>query len=254
MTMEVAMPPNITSIAGPMFIGCVLNWGLYGVLSVQVYMYYLSFPNDRWIPKALVYTLYLIETAQVIIVTNDSFDTYARGFGNLDSLASVKLEWLAVPVLCGIVSCAVQLYYAYRLLLLSGSRLLASTISVIAIVQGIAGVVSGARACILKSFTVLASDKFMTSAVTVWSAGSAMVDVIIALAMTIVLSRKDTGLPNTHEIVSKIIRMVVETGCLTGKVCFAVLEERKPPCFLLIMTFYKTKHWSRSSISSSSYH
>lgn len=105
-------------------------------------IYYISFPKDRWIPKCLVYGVYLIDIAQTCLVTNDVFNAYAKHYGQLDFLAGIQNEWLAVPVLSGIskkscyiiypsscligypapVSCAVQIYYAYRIRILSGSR------------------------------------------------------------------------------------------------------------------------------------
>ncbi|KAJ6454564.1 hypothetical protein DFH09DRAFT_1235933, partial [Mycena vulgaris] len=39
----------------------LLNWGLFGTLSVQVYLYYEAFPIDRLIIKCLVYILFTID-------------------------------------------------------------------------------------------------------------------------------------------------------------------------------------------------
>jgi len=209
-------PSNLASIAGPMFIGCILNWGLFGVLTIQVYLFYIEFPREKWSTKAVVYLLFVFETVQLVIVTRDSFNAYCRSFGNMHVLESMRLEWFAVPVLCGITSCIVQIYYAYRLRVLSGSKLLAGVIVVISLVQGVAAVITGARSCVLKSFPHLASDTTTTWGVTVWSSGSAICDVTIAFSMTIVLLRQSTGMTETRKIVTRIICLVVETGCLTA--------------------------------------
>ncbi|KIL71292.1 hypothetical protein M378DRAFT_65283, partial [Amanita muscaria Koide BX008] len=47
-------------------VGNLINWLLHGVLTVQVYLYYLAFPNDRKWTKAAVYAVYILETIQVI--------------------------------------------------------------------------------------------------------------------------------------------------------------------------------------------
>lgn len=65
-------------------------------------MYYLSFPNDRWTAKFLVYSVFLIDTAQTILVTNDVFNVYAEHYGQPDVLTAIQNEWLAVPVFSGI--------------------------------------------------------------------------------------------------------------------------------------------------------
>lgn len=64
--------------------------------------YYIAFPNDRWLPKTLVYSVYILDTVQTILVTNDVFTAYARHFGDIDQVNAVKLEWLAVPVFTSI--------------------------------------------------------------------------------------------------------------------------------------------------------
>ncbi|EKM52270.1 uncharacterized protein PHACADRAFT_100501, partial [Phanerochaete carnosa HHB-10118-sp] len=116
-------------------LGTLFNWGLFGILSVQVYLYHLSFPKDKWLVKGLVYFVYLIDTAQTILVTRDVFVAFALHFGNLDVLDSIQLEWLAVPVFSSIVSCTVQLYYAYRIGILSGSQILRTFVSMVCYYQ-----------------------------------------------------------------------------------------------------------------------
>ncbi|KIL57222.1 hypothetical protein M378DRAFT_88183 [Amanita muscaria Koide BX008] len=62
----------------------LFNWLLYGVLTVQLYLYYLAFPNDRAWTKAAVYTVYVLETIQVIglssvllsLIVTDDFSSH----------------------------------------------------------------------------------------------------------------------------------------------------------------------------------
>jgi hypothetical protein len=64
--------------------------------------YYLAFPKDRWLLKALVAFTYAIETAQTIVMTIDCFNTYAKGFGDIELLNDTQNEWLAVPIFTAI--------------------------------------------------------------------------------------------------------------------------------------------------------
>lgn len=64
--------------------------------------YHISFPNDRWQLKCLVYTIYLIEFVQTILVSHDAFNAYAKFYGNLDELNAMQNEWLTVPVMSSI--------------------------------------------------------------------------------------------------------------------------------------------------------
>ena len=65
-------------------------------------MYHLSFPNDVWFAKCLVYGVYLLDTAQTIIVTSDVYQIYAKHYGEFDQLTMMHDEWLAVPIFSGI--------------------------------------------------------------------------------------------------------------------------------------------------------
>lgn len=97
-----------------------------------------------------MYTVYLVETVQTIIITHDAFNAYVRSFGDLAALALIQNEWLAIPVFsafgafvlssslmrsfimcCSAVGGAVRMYYAYRLKLLSGSIVLSTVITIV---------------------------------------------------------------------------------------------------------------------------
>jgi hypothetical protein len=65
-------------------------------------LFYLAFPVDRWAVKGLIAFVYLMETAQTFIVTNDYFHTYTTGFADIQWLDRTQTEWLAVPVFTAI--------------------------------------------------------------------------------------------------------------------------------------------------------
>ncbi|KAF9039538.1 hypothetical protein BDZ89DRAFT_945376, partial [Hymenopellis radicata] len=200
-------------------LGYILNCGLYGALCVQVYLYYISFPHDHSRSKAVVYSLFVIETAQVIMNISDVFDLFAVGYGDLDTLDQIHLSWLAVPVLTGLVSFIVQCFYGHRIYLLTERCWIPSAIALLAFTQFTAAVTGGIQVYLKGRFSQIESAR---TASTVWLAGSAACDVVIAIAMTHHLVSADTGFKSTHLILTKIIRLVVETGSVTASV--AVLD------------------------------
>ncbi len=102
--------------------GCLLNWGLFGTLSVQLCtllllrvsfqqiasdafsldLYYLAFPNDRRFTKYLVYGIYVIEFIQTILVAHDTFAMFGYGFGDMDALTRLNYNWLTVPIMSAV--------------------------------------------------------------------------------------------------------------------------------------------------------
>ena len=67
--------------------------------------YYLSFPSDMRRIKCLVCFVFLIETAQTVVMTSDCFNAYANSFGSPKLLTKMQNEWLAVPVFTAIGWC-----------------------------------------------------------------------------------------------------------------------------------------------------
>ncbi|EKM52239.1 uncharacterized protein PHACADRAFT_148756 [Phanerochaete carnosa HHB-10118-sp] len=185
-------------------LGYLFNWGLFGVLSLQVYLYYIAFPRDRWTLKTLVYSVYVIETVQTILVTYDAFNEYASGFGSLEALDAGGLNWISVPIFSGIVSAMVQIHYAYRVSIVSGSRILGLAISVVTASYAVRSV-SGRQ-----------SNCAYTVALQIWLAATAVCDVIIAGCMTLFLLRHDIMNPEMHALITRLVRLVVGTGMLTA--------------------------------------
>ncbi|KLO12207.1 hypothetical protein SCHPADRAFT_941394 [Schizopora paradoxa] len=200
--------------SGPLLLGYLFNWGLFGVLSVQVYFYHLGFPKDRRSTKIVVAGIYILELTQTILMTRDAFDTYAIHYGDASFLNNIQLLSLSIPIFSGLISCAVQMHYGYMMRMLSGSRLLGLTVAFFSIIQCSAAIVQGVQDFCINELTELSTRAFASE--TVWLAGSAICDLIIAFGMTFILLRKDTKLPTTHALITKLVRIIVETGCLTA--------------------------------------
>ncbi|KAF9551720.1 hypothetical protein CPC08DRAFT_768677 [Agrocybe pediades] len=221
------IPPDIGRIAGPLVLGYMLNWALQGALFVQVYMYYLAFPRDPLRNKILVYGVLALEFAQTCLLCHSAFHTFATGYGNMYALDEIGLIWLSVPIMSGIVAFIAQVFYAYRIWILSQSWISPSIITFVSIASppekplilsdrggGIATGVESKRAKHHSAF--LRKDSLITTGI--WCGGSALCDVIIAVFMTYYLTRKETNWKPTQRIVNKLVRLVIETGMLTAAI------------------------------------
>ncbi|ESK87197.1 hypothetical protein Moror_5868 [Moniliophthora roreri MCA 2997] len=133
------MSESLSQLAGPLLSGYLLNWGLYGVLSVQVYfqdVYWTAFPNDSRSAQALVYGIYLLDTAQTFSLTYDAFQNFVVGFTDPAALDKIHNLWLDTYLIDGIVAFLVQLYYARRIhRLLPNSKIIPGIIVFMAIAQ-----------------------------------------------------------------------------------------------------------------------
>ncbi|KAL0959969.1 hypothetical protein HGRIS_011631 [Hohenbuehelia grisea] len=144
----------------------------------------------------------------------DAFALYGSGYGNVSLLINIPFIWLSVPIMSGIVSCTVQIFFAYRIQLLSGSKLIGLLIVVLALLEGIAAVVVGIQLKEIVSFPKLQSSAFVSKAV--WMSGSALCDILIAVLMCHFLSVKNNGLRSTRMYVNRLMRLIIETGAVTA--------------------------------------
>jgi len=221
----VQLPPGLqtSALSGPLILGFILNWGLYGVLCVQCYFYYVAFPKDRAAVKCLVLGLLAMETTQSLMVIYDAFSLYATGYGQIGLLNDPPLIWLIVPIMSGIVSCTVQIFFAYRVIILSGSKTLGVIITALALLEGIAAIIVGAQMEKAVFISSLLSTTFITKAV--WLSGSAFCDIVIAVAMVYLLlsKRNPSTVSETQARVNRLVRLIIETGSLTALTAIADL-------------------------------
>ncbi|KAJ7137309.1 hypothetical protein C8R46DRAFT_613931 [Mycena filopes] len=215
----------VVELSGPLLLAFWIDSILFAVLTVQLYLYYQAFPNDGVTTKCLVYSVYCIDLIQIVMVTIDAFETFASGYGQASALTDIGLSWLASPIFGGIVASIVQSFYAFRLWRLSRSWVIASALVVTSIGVSLSGFILGVFAKQAGDLTKLTTNPTMGVAATagVWLGGSALTDVTIAACMTYYLARKDTGFQRTHVMITKLARLVIETGSLTALVAVAIL-------------------------------
>jgi len=210
----------VIQLVGPLVLGYQFNWALFGVLSVQMYIYHQArMPDGRFV-KTLVYGLYLLETVQTVLATHDAWHEIALSWGNCLGLLGLYWAWLSQPVISGIASATIQCFYAWRIRVLSKSTPLAMFIAAIALMQGSAAIAEGVSVLVTQNVPGTQVDTFKIT--TVWLGGTAACDVIIASLMVYFLSRSRTGFRSTDSVLNKLIRIIVETGMATAIV--AIIE------------------------------
>ncbi|KAK0468773.1 hypothetical protein IW261DRAFT_1372803 [Armillaria novae-zelandiae] len=218
------LPANfpIETLSGPLIIAYLLHWGLFGTLSVQLYLYYLAFPKDRKFIKYLVYGIYIIEFVETILFTHDAFAKFGYGFGDIEALIRMDFNWLAVPIMSGVIAFVGQVFYAYRIFILSKSRIVPVFIICVSLTSSVAAIITGAY-CFPEENVTEINDQKMTVAVGIWCGASALCDIIISVCMTYYLMRSNPSFQHTRIMVSNIIRLTIETGTLTAVVVLLTL-------------------------------
>ncbi|KAH9944954.1 uncharacterized protein BXZ73DRAFT_38135 [Epithele typhae] len=204
------------------------NWGLQGCLVVQCYIYHLWFPHDRLYIKSLVYGLLIYECVQTGLVTDFAFDNFVYGYGQRAILTQFHNTWFSVTIMCSLVSCVVQSYFAYRVWVLGRSAILTGIILFLSFAQMSVGVAGGIMLHVIDPNAAAAS--IVTPVISSWLGGAALADVIIAASMSYLLLRGKNGIKRSDDMINALVRFVVETGAMTATVavldliCFTALS------------------------------
>jgi len=85
----------------------------------------------------------------------------------------------------------------------------------------------------LFSYLLKVNDGF--ASITAWNGIGAICDISIALSMPYFLMRHGTGLPSTHILIVRLVRLLIETGGLTAIMAMlhACLYASKSECFVI---------------------
>ncbi|KAK0196023.1 hypothetical protein F5146DRAFT_951768 [Armillaria mellea] len=209
----------IERVSGPLIVGYLVHWGLFGTLSVQLYLYYLAFPEDRKVTKYLVYGIYLVEFVQTMLVTHDAFTMFGYGFGDIEALTRIHFGWLTIPIMSAVAASVGHAFYAYRLDILSRSRIVPAFVICVSLTSSVAAIFTGVYS--FEEGDITAFHNRRTSvAIGIWCGCSALSDIVIAICMTYYLIHCNTSFRQTQILVTKLIRLTIETGSVTAVAAF----------------------------------
>jgi hypothetical protein len=190
----------------------MLNWFLYGALCVQTYIYSQYFHDKMWM-QVLVYGLVLLETAQTAMVTNDAFQWFAYGFGDMIALSKPFTSSVDAPILDGLVALIVQLFFSWRIWFLSKSKVLSGAIGLVSVAQFVGALAGGINSIRINNVTKMQSS---TVFIGLWFGGSALSDTLIAISMIILLFRHNATAFRGSDILRRIVMLTVETNTVTA--------------------------------------
>ncbi|KAF5328204.1 hypothetical protein D9619_013368 [Psilocybe cf. subviscida] len=212
------LPLHIEDVTGPMLLGSLLHWGLYSILLTQIYTYYMAFPRDSRIIVVLVYTTLVIGTVFAIISTSTAWRVFATGFGDP---ATLYISWFNIPLVGGAGAFIAEIFYAHRIRLLSRSYIIPVVITMLALLQMSAALVS---AILLKKVGMF-SNRTYTIAAWIWNSAAASCNIMIACCMVYYLFRIRAG--SQKSVSTQILRQrpltfLIEAGVVTA--IFATLH------------------------------
>ncbi|KAK7023103.1 hypothetical protein R3P38DRAFT_2957540 [Favolaschia claudopus] len=236
---------RIENITTPILLGSLFDFLLCGTLLVQTYAYYISFPKDPLIFKCLVCFVMLTMIVYACLNASDLVFWFATSFGNPLHFIQRRFSKFYIPILTVLLASCVQSFFAFRITVIRKAAWpISLLIVVISLTQLVAGIMSGTLAFIednqpdssLPGTTAPKIHQHIrVILIPMWIVGGATADILIAITMTVLLS-KATASESTQSVANKIIRLVLETNSCTAAVAIicVVLYFVLPPTNLYV--------------------
>ncbi|KAJ7758181.1 hypothetical protein DFH07DRAFT_772647 [Mycena maculata] len=190
---------DVPLLTGPLVLGYMWGYFLYGILVVQVYLYSERFLKEGLGIKALVWSMFTLETIFTIFTTIAAWDNYGPGWGDTETLFVIDWSWAPLPVFNCILAAMAQSFYIWRIWRLTNKRWLPVLIGCVMLTQ--------VTACLYYGIRHIQIDVEGRS-----------IEKLFALSPEITLSsrKRHTTFQRTSGVINRLIRFSVETGSVTS--------------------------------------
>ncbi|KAH9939817.1 hypothetical protein B0H21DRAFT_756071 [Amylocystis lapponica] len=243
------MPSAASETYGPIFIGLVFNILLYGIMITQTFLYFTVYKRDKLWMKLFVFLLFFCDTLNCAFDIAFVFIPLVDDFGNETRLSYATWIFGTDPALTAFIALFVQMFFAWRVKVLTNSIPAVCLIAFCSICQWCGGIGSAIAVGMIPEF--IHFQRFETIVV-VWLAFSAVADSLITVALVWHLRKHKTGFHATDDIVNRIIRLTVQTGLVTAlcAVIDLILFLASPSGLHLVFNLPLSKLYTNSLMSS----
>ncbi|KIY64258.1 hypothetical protein CYLTODRAFT_402095 [Cylindrobasidium torrendii FP15055 ss-10] len=204
----------VTCSHGPMLIGMMFNLMLFGVVLTQTYIYLTTYKrrDKLWI-QLFVLALLVANVLNTVFLSTDMYLALVTNFDNPAYLANSTWLFVTDPILTGIVATACQIFFCWRVKVLTSSWMLAGGVAVVATAGFLGAMLSAAHAVLTPAFLGFPTFKGL---VILWLVSACAADVAISGIMVWYLRKHKTGFERSDELVDRIVRVTVQTGMITS--------------------------------------
>ncbi|KAK1229741.1 hypothetical protein PQX77_007185, partial [Marasmius sp. AFHP31] len=199
----------------PLFLGYIMSFFLQGVLCVQVFTYYFAFKDDRKWMKYAVWSVFALEWASTIIASVAALRSIVSEGRLFDAVDYTLFK--ALSPLCGLVVLVVHTFYALRIYVVGGHKIISGLILVLSLGQCVMVNVAGFTSPLGVGMDVVNNVMVRVACIT-WLSFTAINDFLIAVTLVILLTRASRTMltARAKSRVERGMMICVETGLITG--------------------------------------
>ncbi|GAA5970664.1 hypothetical protein JCM11641_007393 [Rhodosporidiobolus odoratus] len=246
--MAAFMQQAVNSVVAPMVVATSLSCILFGLVCSLVLTYFNRFPNDRIGFKLLVAAFGLIAALDTAVSCSWCYKVAVDAFSNPMVLGLLPWQLTCFAFLTGTVVLVCQLFFAWRVWVISGRKSYVLSVIQLCIILGAAGLVyyMGSYSAKTKYLAAFADIQGVLHG---WIAACLAVDLLItgSLAYYLILRpRKVTGTGLRSSALTRIVVRAFETNLVSlilqcVLVGLTVYSVHRGSLHYLIMAFLETK-------------
>ncbi|KAI0706749.1 hypothetical protein C8T65DRAFT_651869 [Cerioporus squamosus] len=242
-------------VMGGLFVSVFMACILYGMTSLQSFIYFQKYPNDTRVLRFLVIAVWILESVHTAFCMGFMYAYLIAGFANFAGFIAV--HWTVGVAIASSVAVAlcVQGYYTWRVFVVSGRSFLWTVpIALFALCRVGFGMGSTALTYIYPSWLELRELKAGLVTVSGGLGAAALVDLLVALTLTFYLKRNRTNFhKESNSMINKILVYTVNTGAITGAAsiaCVLLFAFKKDSLIFLGFFAIQTKLYANSFLGS----
>ncbi|KIK52347.1 hypothetical protein GYMLUDRAFT_251289 [Collybiopsis luxurians FD-317 M1] len=206
---------TLDNTLGALFNGVIVGAALWGVGSLQLYIYFYKFPKDRLLLKSTVLAAWIFDSVHQALISHIIYYYLVQHFFDPAALEHYVWSQNYQPLFEALTGFIVQSFFVYRIFTLSkGSYILTAIPSLLVIAKlacSLSYVGQGSR---LTTTTQFVHDlRPISEAINgVTAAG----DITITILLCWLLYHSRTSISRTNYVINRLILYTVNTGALTS--------------------------------------
>ncbi|KAI0687256.1 hypothetical protein C8Q76DRAFT_661365 [Earliella scabrosa] len=196
------------------FIACIL----YGITTLQSFLYFQKYQNDTKLLKAFVAAIWILETVHTAFCIQIAYAYAIQGFGHYAYFETIN--WgVGITVFTEVIlSTLVQVFYVRRVWIMSGhAKILSGTIALFVVCRVGFGIGSTILSYHYPDWVEFRAHQSSMVTVSGGLGAAALVDVMVALTLSFYLMRGRSDLQKeSNSRINLIMLYAVNTGAITG--------------------------------------
>lgn len=151
----------------------------------------------------MVRLMFVFTTSLTLTHVRRMYQLFVEGWGDPSYYTSASWLLASDPMVCGIVACMVQLFFAWRLHIISKKPLLTAFIVTASVATLAGGVGTGIAVLWVREYALLGRVKAIGCT---WDFSAVIADVTITIGMTYYLRRHKGSFDSTDHLLDRIIQ------------------------------------------------